>query len=108
MYDAWAAYDDRALGTELGARLRRPPWERTRERRREAVCRAAYLALLDHYPGESARFAAVLEQQGYAPIAEPRPGTPSLLARWSRRASTMLAGAAKSTPTMVMSTAPLT
>src|SRR4051812_3525 len=25
MYDAWAAYDDRALGTRLGAKLRRPP-----------------------------------------------------------------------------------
>src|SRR5687767_6285725 len=29
MYDAWAAYDDTAIGTRLGAQLRRPAEERT-------------------------------------------------------------------------------
>ena len=29
MYDAWAAYDDKAVGTRLGASLRRPASERT-------------------------------------------------------------------------------
>ena len=29
MYDAWAAYDDQAVGTRLGGSLRRPPVERT-------------------------------------------------------------------------------
>src|SRR5687767_610966 len=29
MYDAWAAYDERAVGTRLGAALRRPAAERT-------------------------------------------------------------------------------
>src|SRR5919206_2291255 len=28
MYDAWAAYDDRAVGTRLGGVFRRPPRER--------------------------------------------------------------------------------
>lgn len=80
MYDAWTAYHDRALGTELGATLRRPMAERTVARRREAVSRAAYLALLDQYPTEAPRFAAVLEQQGYAPVALPRSGTPAWVA----------------------------
>src|SRR5690242_3215846 len=29
IYDAWAAYDQKALGTRLGGSLRRPPMERT-------------------------------------------------------------------------------
>src|SRR5690242_12986150 len=29
MYDAWAAYDDKAVGTRLGDKLRRPPAEHT-------------------------------------------------------------------------------
>jgi hypothetical protein len=29
MYDAWVAYDDRAIGTQLAGVLRRPPAERT-------------------------------------------------------------------------------
>jgi hypothetical protein len=29
MYDAWVAYDDRAVGTQLGGALRRPASERT-------------------------------------------------------------------------------
>src|SRR5439155_23814944 len=36
MYDAWAAYDDQALGTRLGGVLRRPPDERTPANRSEA------------------------------------------------------------------------
>src|SRR5258708_1784485 len=28
MYDAWAAYDDKAIGTRLGGKLRRPAGER--------------------------------------------------------------------------------
>src|SRR5215203_4642880 len=29
MYDAWAAYDEKAVGTRLGGKLRRPAAERT-------------------------------------------------------------------------------
>jgi hypothetical protein len=34
MYDAWAAYDDRAIGTQLGGALRRPASERTLAKQR--------------------------------------------------------------------------
>src|SRR5690349_8310811 len=42
MYDAWAAYDDLAVGTRLGGSLRRPPVERTLANKDEAVSFAAY------------------------------------------------------------------
>jgi hypothetical protein len=44
MYDAWAAYDDKAVGTRLGDKLRRPPAERTLANKEKAIacatCRA--------------------------------------------------------------------
>ena len=36
MYDAWAAYDDKAVGTRLGGKLRRPPAERTAANKEKA------------------------------------------------------------------------
>src|SRR5688572_33360436 len=42
MYDAWAAYDDKAVGTRLGDRLRRPPAERTDRNREIAIAYATY------------------------------------------------------------------
>src|ERR1700738_2250073 len=43
-YDAWAAYDHQAVGTRLGAALRRPPRERTLANRNTAISFAAYRA----------------------------------------------------------------
>src|SRR5690349_15549842 len=37
MYDAWAPYDDKAVGTRLGGKLRRPPPERTEANKRIAI-----------------------------------------------------------------------
>src|SRR5262249_16948342 len=37
MYDAWAAYDDKALGSRFGGRLRRPASERTLENKSTAI-----------------------------------------------------------------------
>src|SRR5688572_7907462 len=42
MYDAWAAYDEKAVGTRLGDRLRRPPAERTDRNREIAIAYATY------------------------------------------------------------------
>lgn len=47
MYDAWAAYDDRARGTQLGTKLRQPHRLRTLENKKEAVSFAAYRAVAD-------------------------------------------------------------
>ena len=54
IYDAWAAYDHRAVGTRLGGTLRRPPWERTLSNRVRAISFAAYRAAVDLFPGSTA------------------------------------------------------
>lgn len=67
MYDAWAAYSSRALGTRLGSGLRRPVAERTQRRWETAVSYAAYRALVDQYPARQADFAAVMTSLGHDP-----------------------------------------
>src|SRR4051812_3799925 len=37
MYDAWACYDERSVGTRLGGSLRRPPRERTIDNKGKAI-----------------------------------------------------------------------
>jgi len=51
MYDAWAPYDDVAVGTRL--RIRRPAEERTQANKEKAIAYAAYRALLFVYPDEA-------------------------------------------------------
>ncbi|WP_416398607.1 vanadium-dependent haloperoxidase [Allohahella sp. A8] len=67
MYDAWAAFDDRAVGTELGAALRRPRGERTDENKRQAISFAAYSAAIDLFPGQQAKFDTLMSALGYDP-----------------------------------------
>ncbi len=50
MYDAWAAYDARAVGSRLGGTLRRPEPERTQANKEKAIAYAAYRTLVDQYP----------------------------------------------------------
>jgi hypothetical protein len=47
IYDAWAAYDRRAIGTRLGSALRRPHREHTRANKETAISFAAYRAAVD-------------------------------------------------------------
>lgn len=39
MYDAWAAYDDKAVGTRLGSALRRPAAQRTQAHKEQCIRR---------------------------------------------------------------------
>ena len=50
IFDAWAAYDHRAIGTQLGRALRRPPPERTLANINTAISFAAYRAAVDLFP----------------------------------------------------------
>ena len=50
VYDAWAAYDPKALGTRLGGSLRRPSAEWTANYKSKAISYAAYRVLLDLFP----------------------------------------------------------
>src|SRR3982751_6615859 len=54
IYDAWAAYDEHALGTRLGSSLRQPGSERQLTNKNEAISFAAYRALIDLFPADEA------------------------------------------------------
>ena len=68
IYDAWAAYDKRALGTQFGDSLRQPRNERTQANKNEAISVAAYRASVDLFPiDEKQVFRALMEKLGYDP-----------------------------------------
>jgi hypothetical protein len=68
MYDAWAAYDERAVGTQLKGALRRPTSERTLENKKKAISYAAYRALVDVLPADTESvYQPLMKQLGYDP-----------------------------------------
>jgi hypothetical protein len=68
IYDAWAAYDSIAVPTMANGNGRQPAAERTLTNKAKAVSFAAYLALVDLFPGQEqqAAFAAQMAGLGYA------------------------------------------
>ena len=67
MYDAWAAYDARAVGTRLGDTLRRPVAEHTVANKSKAIAFATYHALLDLFPKDSAWLTEQMRALGHDP-----------------------------------------
>ena len=67
MYDAWAAYDEKAVGTRLGGKLRRPPQERTESNKRVAIAYATYRAMLDMFPEDKIWLDEQMRKRGYDP-----------------------------------------
>jgi hypothetical protein len=68
MYDAWAAYDDRARGTQLGTRLRQPHLLRTLGNKKEAISFAAYRAVADVFGlDDLSVFRPLMMSLGYDP-----------------------------------------
>ncbi len=67
MYDAWAAYDVRAVGTRLGGSLRRPLAEHTRANKEKALAYATYRALVDLYPEDRVWLADQMRAKGFDP-----------------------------------------
>jgi hypothetical protein len=68
MYDAWAAYDERAVGTALGGLLRQPARSRTLANTEQAVSFAAYRAAADLFPASTASvFEPLMLSLGYEP-----------------------------------------
>jgi hypothetical protein len=65
-YDAWAAYDAKAVGTRLGRSLRRPSSERTTANKNQAISHAAYRAASWVWPACQASWDAQLEALGYS------------------------------------------
>jgi hypothetical protein len=68
IYDAWAAYDNKAVGTRLGGSLRRSAEERTLANTNQAISFAAYRAAVDLFPGSaSSVFDPLMLSLGYDP-----------------------------------------
>src|SRR5688572_1798916 len=67
MYDAWAAYDDKAVGTRFGGQLRRPKNERTEANKRTAIAYAVYRAMMDQFAEDADWIKAQMRQRGYDP-----------------------------------------
>src|SRR5258708_18292275 len=66
-FDAWAAYDDKAVATQMGDTLRRPLVERTEENKKKAISFAAYRCLADLFPSDVARYQALMAELGFNP-----------------------------------------
>jgi hypothetical protein len=68
MYDAWAAYDEHAVGTQLRGALRRPASERTESNKERAISYAAYRALTDVLPVDTeTAYKGLMRELGYDP-----------------------------------------
>lgn len=67
MYDAWAAYDPKAVGSRLGGKLRRPKSEHTLANKKQAISYASYQALIFVYPESQEWLAGEMRKLGYDP-----------------------------------------
>ena len=67
MFDAWAAYDEKAVGTMLGSKLRRPKTERTRKNKETAIAYAMYRSCLDQYPNFRDYLTSEMKRMGHDP-----------------------------------------
>lgn len=68
IYEAWAAYDHRAVGTLLGSALRQPASERTVANKMRAISTAAYRAAVDLFPlSRFSVFDPLMQTLGYDP-----------------------------------------
>lgn len=68
MFDAWAAYDEKAIGAQLRGALRRPAAERTIANKERTISYAAYRALGDVLPVDTESvYKPLMKQLGYNP-----------------------------------------
>src|SRR5262245_42170949 len=68
MFDAWAVYDSRAVGSRLGGSLRRPTTESTPANKTAAISYAAYCTAVDLFPSEKTILDTQMKFLGYDPI----------------------------------------
>jgi hypothetical protein len=67
-YDAWAAYDEKALAAYTGKALRQKASQRTHANVSKAVSFAYYQAAMDLFPQNKAKFDALMNEVGYNPL----------------------------------------
>lgn len=68
MYDAWAAYDEKAVGTRLSDKLRRPKFEHTAANKEKAIAYATYRAMLDVFAEDKIWLEEQMRQRGFDPM----------------------------------------
>lgn len=77
VFDAWAAYDAKAVGSRLGDKLRRPEAERTLKNKEKAIAYAGHQALLFVYPESKDYLIEEMKKLGYDPaVMSTDPATP--------------------------------
>ena len=67
MYDAWAAYDEKAVGTRFGDKLRRLQSERTAANKKTAIAYATYRAMLDVFVEDRLWLEEQMRRRGFDP-----------------------------------------
>lgn len=67
MYDAWACYDAKAVGTLFGETLRRPEQEHTLENKQTAIAYAVYRTSMDVLPHHTEFLTEQMKAAGYDP-----------------------------------------
>src|SRR5262245_40621084 len=78
MYDAWAAYDEKAVGTRLGGKLRRPAVERTVKNKETAIAYAVHRTLGYVLPHDQVWIDDQMKKAGYDPAnSSMDPATPA-------------------------------
>ncbi|CAF4462664.1 unnamed protein product, partial [Rotaria sp. Silwood2] len=77
MYDAWAVYDDKAIGSRPDGKLRRPNVERTLVNKVKAIAYASYRAMLFIFPDDEKWLVEQMRKQGFDPTdTSTDPSTP--------------------------------
>ncbi len=70
MYNAWSAYDEEAISTQLDDDLQRPDNENTEANKREAMSHAAYQVLTDLFGSEAQIFDDLMLKLDYNPNSQ--------------------------------------
>lgn len=68
MYDAWACYDAKAVGSRFGGKLRRPEAERTPKNKEKAISHAIYHVLIDQFPLDKDYITTEFKKLGFDPM----------------------------------------
>ncbi len=67
IYDAWSAYEDTPISTQLGDELQRPDSENTAENKTEAISYAAFHVLSDLFSDQQEIFVQLMQDLGFDP-----------------------------------------
>lgn len=78
IYDAWSAYDEAAVSTQLDDQLQQPASQITDKNKSEAMSFAAFRVLDDLFATQTVSFQSLMNELGYDPADQSRnPSTPA-------------------------------